>query len=108
MPNDFWFKNSRTCSHNCDAPAPRKSDKPIDPQSLYLKNLSFVQALNLDNGSWDSNDSKISITGVALTANRKLMKIKAKANNDVAPTKEALVNRIFSHTEFKLTESNHR
>jgi hypothetical protein len=36
------------------------------------------------------------------------VKINIKASNEVAPTKEALVSRIFSHTEFNSTESNHK
>jgi len=48
------------------------------------------------------------MTGVALTANRKFVKINIKASNDVAPTKAPLVRRIFIQTEFKFTESNHK
>ena len=50
----------------------------------------------------------MSITGVALTASLKLMKINAKAKSDVAATRIDFVKRIFIHTEFKSTESNHK
>src|SRR6056300_2057193 len=50
----------------------------------------------------------MSITGVALTASLKLIKMKANANSDVAATKTDFVTRIFIHTEFKSTESNHK
>ena len=50
----------------------------------------------------------MSITGVALTASLKFIKMNTNANSEVAATKADFVNRIFIHTEFKSTESNHK
>ena len=50
----------------------------------------------------------MSITGVALTASLKLIKINTNAKRDVAATKADFVRIIFNQTEFKSTESNHK
>jgi len=50
----------------------------------------------------------MSITGVARVANLKLVNINIKAMVVVAATRPSLVKRIFTHTSFRFTESNHR
>ena len=100
--------NKSTCSHSVELPAPKNNDKPSAPVSLNLANLSLTQLLNLARGSWVSNASNMSITGVARVANLKLVNINRKAMVVVAATRPSLVKRIFTHTSFKFTESNHK
>ena len=102
------MRNNKTCSHSVEAPAPKNNERPIAPVNLNLANLSLTKFLNLAKGSSESNASNISITGVALVANLKLMNIKANATNDVAPTSAVLVSKIFIQTLSKATESNHK
>mgnify|MGYP006226834165 CR=1 FL=1 len=52
---------------------------------------------------WGKASPKEEITGFFRGEIRK-----TKASNDVAPTRAPLVSKIFNHTEFKFTESNHK
>ena len=78
------------------------------PVSLNLANLSLTQLLNLASGSSESKASNISLTGVALVANLRFIKINKNAIKEVTPTKPILVKSILTHTLFKLIESNHK
>ena len=50
----------------------------------------------------------MSITGVALVANLRFIKINKNAIKEVTPTKPILVKSILTQTLFKLIESNHK